>query len=252
VRTVPNPTAILHDQVMTYQDVTADLAGRDFGAVAEEVDRVLREIRFPLEYHAEVLGDPAERAAVRTRVLTVAAAAAIAIFLLLQAAFTSWRLAVLAFATLPMALAGGAVAALVGGGTVGLGSVAGLLALLGIGARGTVVLFRRYQELERREGLPFGADLVQRGSQEEVGPLVASAIVAAAALAPFAFRGGTVGFEVVGQAAVVVLGGLLASALLHAVVVPAMYLRFGRVSRPDTTAEDLVVTIPEIEAVPRS
>lgn len=252
VRTVPNPTAILHDQVMTYQDVTADLAGRDFGAVAAEVDRVLRGIRFPLEYHAEVLGDPAERAAVRTRVLTVAAAAAIAIFLLLQAAFTSWRLAVLAFATLPMALAGGAVAALVGGGTVGLGSVAGLLALLGIGARGTVVLFRRYQELERREGLPFGADLVQRGSQEEVGPLVASAIVAAAALAPFAFRGGTVGFEVVGQAAVVVLGGLLASALLHAVVVPAMYLRFGRVSRPDTTAEDLVVTIPEIEAVPRS
>ncbi|HXF71420.1 MAG TPA: efflux RND transporter permease subunit [Actinomycetota bacterium] len=251
VRTVPNPTVILHDQVMTYLDVTADLSGRDPGAVARDVDRALDRIRFPLEYHAEVLGDAVERAAARTRVLLVAAAAAIVIFLLLQAAFTSWRLAVLAFATLPMALAGGAVAAALAGGTLGLGSVAGLLALIGIGARGTLVLFRRYQELERREGIPFGADLVLRGSREEVGPLLASTVVAACALLPFALRGGEVGFEIVGQAAVVLLGGLVSSALLHAVVAPALYLRFGYVARPDTTAEDLVVTIPEIEPVRR-
>ena len=46
----------------------------------------------------------------------MAVAALIAIFLLLQAAFRSWRLATLAFLTLPLALVGGVVAALLAGG----------------------------------------------------------------------------------------------------------------------------------------
>ena len=46
------------------------------------------------------------------RMLGFTLAAAIATFLLLQAAFRSWRLAILAFATLPLALVGGVVAAL--------------------------------------------------------------------------------------------------------------------------------------------
>ena len=40
-----------------------------------------------------------------------------AVFLLLQAAFGSWRLGILAFLTLPVALAGGVLAELIGGRT---------------------------------------------------------------------------------------------------------------------------------------
>ena len=51
--------------------------------------------------------------------------AAIGIFLLLQAAFRSWRLAGLAFLTLPVALVGGLLASLIDGTTFSLGALIG-------------------------------------------------------------------------------------------------------------------------------
>ena len=89
-----------------------------------------REVDFPRGYHAEVLGESAEREAAQRRLRTYGVAAAVAIFLLLQAAFGSWRLATLFFFTLPMALVGGVLAACVGGGTISLGSLVGFLTVL--------------------------------------------------------------------------------------------------------------------------
>ena len=97
--------------------------------------------------------------------LALRARCAIAIFLLLQAAFGGWRLAVLAFLTLPVALAGGVLAALIDGAELSLGSLIGFLALFGIAARNGLVLIRHFQDLERDEGESFGADLVQRGAR---------------------------------------------------------------------------------------
>ena len=83
----------------------------------------------------------------------------IAIFLLLQAAFASWRLAILSFLTLPMALGGAALAAVITGGEITLGSVAGFVAVLAIAVRGVVALVRHYQRLQA-DGEVFGPDLV--------------------------------------------------------------------------------------------
>lgn len=252
IRTVPNPTVIRHESVATYLDVVSDVSGRDAGAVVEDVERALGEVEFPLEYHAELLGSAVDGGTASTRILVIAVAAAIAVFLLLQAAFLSWRVAALAFVTLPIGLAGGTVAALLAGGRISLGSVAGFFAVLGIAARGTLVLIRRYQWLERREGDAFGPELIVRGTREQLGSLVTAAVATIAILLPFLVGAGGIGFELARPTAIVVLGGLVTSTVLHLVVVPALYLRFGFVSEPDTTAEDLVIRIPEVEAVPRS
>ena len=132
VRIVPNPTVIRHESVSAYLDVTADIAGSDIGGVARDIDGLLEQVEFPLEHHAELLGGFEERQADQARIIWVAITAAIAVFLLLQAAFRSWRLAILSFCALPLAVAGGVVAALLTGGTVTLGAIAGLVAVLGI------------------------------------------------------------------------------------------------------------------------
>ncbi|MGE5765474.1 MAG: efflux RND transporter permease subunit, partial [Mycobacterium leprae] len=106
VRVVANPAVIRHESVSTYLDVTVDVSGRDAGAVAADIDRRLEQVTFPLEHHAELLGGYEERQAERARLLGAAVAAAVAVFLLLQAAFRSWRLAILSFVTLPLALVG--------------------------------------------------------------------------------------------------------------------------------------------------
>ena len=156
MRIVPASSVIRHDAVKRYIDVIADVEGRDLAAVAADVKSGLQQVRFPLEYHAEVLGDYAERQAARSRLLATAIAAAIGVFLVLQAAFGSWRLAALAFLTLPAALGGGLLGARVTGGVLSAGSLAGLLVGFGVAVCNMIMLLDRYQGLERDEGERFG------------------------------------------------------------------------------------------------
>ena len=137
---MPNPTVIRHESVSTYIDVTADAKGRDVATVARDVHAVLEQVEASLEHHAEVMGGLRSGRLTRPGLVGVAITAAIAVFLLLQAAFRSWRLAALSFSTLPLAIAGGVVAALPTGGTLTLGSIAGLVAVVGFVARAVIPL----------------------------------------------------------------------------------------------------------------
>lgn len=246
VRVVPNQAVIRHESVEAYVDVVADIAGRDPAAVAADMGAVIQQIEFPIEHHAAVLGGYQEDAAARQAMAAIVIASVIVVFLLLQAAFASWRLALVAFLTLPMALSGGVVAILLGGGEVTLGAVAGLVAVLGLATRGVVMLIRRCQELERR-GSPFGADLVVAATSERLLPTIATALGSAALLLPFAARSGDAGFEIVGPLAWVVLGGLVTTLLLVLVVVPAAYLRFGFVASKDESLDDLLAEVRKTE-----
>jgi Cu/Ag efflux pump CusA len=225
-----------------------NVSGRDVGAVAGDLVGALDQVEFPLEHHATVLGGFEEDAAARTRVIAVAVAALIGIFLLFQAAYASWRLALLSLLTLPMALAGGVLAALIDGADVTLGSVAGFVCVLALAVRGLVVLIRHFQQLQRA-GAEFGTDLVLRGTRDRLVPILTTAFASAVLLIPFAVSGGSAGFEIVGPMSIVILGGLVTSTLLNLVVVPAVYLRLGYVAEPDTSAEDLFVKIPDVDTV---
>jgi Cu/Ag efflux pump CusA len=245
VEVLPKPTVIRHESVASYLDVTADVSGRGVGDVVSEIDGLLDGIEFPLEHHAELLGGHAERQADLTGLIGVAIAAIIAIFLLLQAAVRSWRLAVLAFATLPLAVAGGLAAVLLTGGTLTIGSVLGLVAVVGIVARAVVPLIRRFQTLERVDGVSFGPDLVVRGTGESLTPTLIAAAATAVLFAPIAVAGGVSGLEIVQPMAVVVLGGLFATALLSLFVVPILYLRFGFLPNLDSWTDELLAPAPE-------
>jgi CzcA family heavy metal efflux pump len=237
VRIAPTPTVIQHDAISRRIDVVANVhSGRDQGAVVREVNRRLQDVKFPLEYHAELKGEYVERQAAQKRILDVAIAAALGIFLLLQAAFRSWRLALVAFVTLPMALVGGVLAAFAGGSILSLGALIGFLALLGVTARSGILLLKHYQHLEQHGGEPFGPGLVLRGTREQCAPIVMTATTIGVALVPLVLFGAMAGIEIVHPMAIVILGGLVTSTLLTLFVVPALYLRFGRSPEPDTAS----------------
>ena len=164
-------------------------------------------------------------------------ASAIAIFLLLQAAFGGWRLAVLAFLTLPVALLGGVLAALIDGAELSLGSMIAFLAIFGLAARTGIVMIRHFQTLER-EGATLGPALVQQGAMERFGPIVTSAAAIALVMVPFVVAGSMPGLEIVHPMAVVILGGLVTSTLLSLFVLPTLYLRFATSQEPGVSPED--------------
>jgi len=223
VRIVPSPGIIKRQAVSRYVDVGASVSGRSRGDVVRDVNSQLANQRFPIEYHAEVL--PAKTQDT-WRLIGIALAVAVGIFLLLQVAFASWRLAILAVLTLPLAVVGSLLAILVSGGTVSFGSYMALLAVLGIAIRFCVLLFDRYRHLVE-EGEAFGADLVQHGARDRLGATFTTTMATALLCIPVLILGSRPGLELVQPVAVAVIGGVTTSALLVLFVMPVLYLRFG-------------------------
>ncbi len=135
--------------------------------------------------------------------------------------------------TLPFALVGGVLAALLTGGVLSLGSLVGFVTVLGIAARNGIMLVSHYRHLETVEGVPFGRDLILRGAEERLAPILMTALVTALALLPVALAGNKAGHEIEHPMAVVILGGLFTSTVLNVLLLPALYERWARPATND-------------------
>jgi CzcA family heavy metal efflux pump len=228
VLVTPVPNEITRENGSRRIDVTCNVRGRDLGAVARDVQARLAGLSFERGYYAEVLGEYAERQASTNRLRLVAGVSLAGVLMLLLVDFGSLRLAGLVFVTLSFALVGGIVAVFVTGGVLSLGSIVGLVTVIGIAARNGLMMVSHYRHLETREGMPFGRDLVLRGAEERLAPILMTALATAMALTPIALGGSKAGYEIEHPLAVVILGGLVTSSLLNLFVVPALYLKFGR------------------------
>lgn len=233
INIVATPTVINHEAISPLIDIVANVRGRDLGSVTTEVQNRLATIAFPLEYHPEILGEYTEMQRAKNQLIIVTIGVTIGIYLLLQACFGSWRLASLAFLALPTALVGGIFATLLNGCMITLGSLVGLLAVLGIATRNGIMLLKHYQHLRQDKILPFGPELVLRGAQERLAPILMTAATTALALLPLALMGDIAGLEIEHPMALVILGGLVTSTLLNMFIVPCLYLHFGANTQPE-------------------
>jgi Cu/Ag efflux pump CusA len=228
IRIVPVPNVIEREGQSRKIDVSANVKGRDLGSVADDVEDTLNKIEFPLGYHFEIKGEFAERQAAQRNLLMAGGVAVIAIFFLLYTSFGTWRPTFLTFFTLPWALVGGVLTAYLTGGILSLGSLVGLLTILGIATRNGIMMISHFQHLEEEEGQPFGPELVLRGARERIAPIMMTALTTGLALVPLVIAGNIPGQEIEYPMAIVILGGLVTSTLLNLLVVPTLYLRFGK------------------------
>ena len=209
-------------------DVTFNVADADLRSVAEEVEARVAGLPFDAGYHPEVIGEWAEQRTARGRMLALTLLSVIGIFLILHADFESSRLAWLVFLSLPFALVGSVLGVLGTGAVLSLGSLVGLVTVLGIAARNGIMLVSHYRHLEREEGVAFGPELVLRGSEERLAPILMTALATGLALLPILLGGSRPGHEIEHPMAVVIVGGLVTSTLLNLFLIPGLYLRFAR------------------------
>jgi CzcA family heavy metal efflux pump len=235
IKVVPNPNIVTRELGSRYINVSANVKGRDLGAVVADIKQGLKKVTYPRGEHSELLGEYKERQSAQSSLLTTAIIAAIAILLLLRASFGSWRLATFTMLTLPMALVGGAIAIYFGGGVVSIGALVGFFTVFGIAARNGILLINHCQHLEREEGETFGPALVLRGARERLSPILMTSLATGLALVPLVVLGDRPGQEIEYPLAVVILGGLVTSTLLTLFVVPSLYLRFARSRRVTST-----------------
>jgi Cu/Ag efflux pump CusA len=237
----PEPAAITHDDVLRDVEVAAKVIG-DPGAAVDAVKQRLAAVPMPYEYHAEVFGNAATAQAGLLRALGYAAAALAGIFLLLQAAVASWRRAGLMMLALPLSVAGGVLAAPLAGGLWSIGSLAGLLAVLALAIRCSVLLGYRIRAREQAGTKDLGAtgttgpEAVLEVARERTVPVLQSVLITAGVLAPAAVLGSQPGLEFLHPLAVTMLGGLVSLLVVQLFVLPALLLGTAARPRPEQPA----------------
>ena len=236
VRIRPNPSVIKHDAVSRYIDVVVPVRNDSLTSVTAAVEERMKKIGFPSEHHVEVMGEAAERQSLRRDLLFYGLGALVALFFFLQACFESWRLAALLFVLLLLPLAGAALGAATQGAGTSVLSLMGLLAVLAVTLRGAMLLIDRFRRLERDEGRILGLELVAQGARERFGAVLMSTSASLVTLLPLLVYGSMAGLEIVKPMAAVVIGGLLAAALLNLFVLPALYLRWARPLQTSVTS----------------
>jgi len=229
----PNQTVIQHDNTSRRVDVVANIQGRDLSAVQAEVETAIRSLQFPLEYHAEIPKQYGEQQAAGALFWWLAAAAAAGVLVLLLTVLGSWRLAGLSFVLLPVALAGGVVAAELAGGIGSVYVLVALAAVLAFAVRDVVLLMGTYQSLQSRDPAAAPAVHMEHAASERLQPTILSAVITGLALVPLVLLGGSVGSSMLLPLALIVWGGLITSALLTLYVLPVLFLRFGPAANTD-------------------
>ncbi len=246
VSVAPTPTVIERDASARVIDVIADVNGRSADSVAADVDKAIAAIEFPLANHAELVGDYQDHRNAVKRVWALAIVAAILVLLILQAAANSWKLATLMFLTLPAAALGAIIVALVDGGSLTIGHIAGMVGVIGVAVRNVTAIMRRSQQLELDTSSADRASIVTSVAGERAASAVMSTVVSIAALVPFTLLRGAAGGEIVSPMAIVLIGGLISSLVVGLWIVPALYMRFA----PDVRANQLFVNELTADPIP--
>jgi len=225
------PNEIARENLRRRIVVSCNVRGRDLGSTVKDLQAsIAMDLQLPQGYSI-VYGGLYEAQQQSTRLLLLLGAGSlIAIFVILYTNYRSAMIAVQIMLNVPFAFIGSVAALAIVGEPFSVASLVGFISLTGIATRNGVLMVSHYIHLMTEDGLPWSRDLIIRGSQERVAPVLMTALTAGIALVPLALSRGEPGKEILYPVAVVIIGGLITSTLLDFFVTPTVFFRFGRAS----------------------
>ena len=230
------PNRIMRENLQRKLVVSCNTAGRDVGSVVAGIRAAIeRDVQLPPGMRIEYGGQFESAESTRSRLYALGLLVAVAIGALLHWMFGSARDTAVIMANLPLALIGGVAGVHLAGGTLTVASMIGFITVFGVAARNGIMVVSHIKHLQTVEGVRDFREAVRRAALERLAPVLMTAFAAGLALVPLALRGHEPGNEILSPMAVVILCGLLSSTLLNMLLVPALYLRFGR---PAKAAEE--------------
>ena len=234
VRREEGPNMILRENVQRRIVISSNVAGRDLGSVVDDIRAAVAErVSMPAGYRVEYGGQFESEQSASRRLMILGIGVVAGLFMLLILAFGRARDTLLIMLNLPLALIGGVAGVFLAGGVLSVASMIGFITLFGIATRNGIMLVSHIHHLMQEEGVADFREAVERGARERLIPILMTAMAAGLALIPLAMSGGQAGSEIQTPMAIVILCGLMSSTLLNMLVVPTLYLRYGRASLGD-------------------
>jgi Cu/Ag efflux pump CusA len=203
--------AIRHLGGQRFGVVTFNAGTRAIQPVTSDVQRLLAQEAglIPKGTWFELGGEAKAQQAAQRDLVLYSLVALVLILLLLMAAFERRAMSALVMTNLPFSLMGAIIALALTGQSLSLGALVGLVTVFGISARNAILLLAHYEHLIDVEGGGNWSDeLIRRGADERLLPVLMTALVTALGLVPLAWGTGKAGNEIEAPLAIAVLGGL--------------------------------------------
>ncbi|MDE2228780.1 MAG: efflux RND transporter permease subunit [Alphaproteobacteria bacterium] len=227
------PDQLRHIDGARALDILATPAGAPGSAIAA-ARRSLAGLHFPPGYHIAFGGlyPELESAALRLGIAAVAAFVLMAGILALQ--FDGWLVPGVLLLQIPLAFAGGALALTLSGVGLNASGLIAFVTLIGLSLRQGIVLLHYARRSEADGRAP--EDAVREAVQVRFRPILLTTLTAVLGMLPTALGWGQGAAPEQGLA-IVILGGILWSALLSTNLLPALYLH-GRRKQLSAAAHD--------------
>jgi Cu/Ag efflux pump CusA len=251
VEEAKGPNQINREDVQRRIYVAANVTGRDLVGAVEELQRIVGEkVELPPGYYITYGGQFESQAAASRLIAYLSVFSLVGMFVVLYAHFKSAMFAVQIMLNIPMALIGSIAGIWLMGGTMSIATLVGLITLAGIAARNGIMMISHYLHLMAEEGEKFTKEMIVRGTQERLVPVLMTALTAGLALVPLIMAAGEPGREILHPVAVVIFSGIFTSTLLDFLVTPLVFWRFGRASAERSLAKARMSATNDFPATP--
>jgi cobalt-zinc-cadmium resistance protein CzcA len=228
------PPSIEHEASQRRTFVQCNVRGRDVASFVAEAQAAIKErVHLPRNYHIRWGGDFENLQSASRRLAIITPIVLLIIFLLLHTSLKSVGLAMLIFLAVPMAASGGIFALWLRHMPFSISAGVGFIALFGVAVLNGLVWVSGAEHL--REAGMSPQESARETAEHRIRPVLMTALVASLGFLPMALST-TAGAEIQRPLATVVIGGLVTSTLLTALVIPAIYRWFAPASVPNSNA----------------
>ena len=239
IRQASGPNTILREDMQRRFVVSINPNISDLNASVDQLEREVKErIQLPEGYTMSIEGEYQAQTEAKKRIALMSVIILLVIIFLLFSYFRNSLFVFLVLTNIPISMIGGILLTHWTLDTISIASLVGLIAISGIAARNTIMMLSHYLHLMRHEGESFTRQMVERGTEERLVPVLMTALSAGIALIPLVLAAGEPGKEVLNPVAVVIVGGLVSSTLLGLAVTPAVFYAFGRKAAAKAIARD--------------
>ena len=230
IRTVDGPIRVDHEQSARFTSIQVSVEGRDLTGFVRDAQQAVSRLELPGDVHLVWGGQFENQQRAAQRLGWVIPVALVLIFTILVLTFGSMVQAGIIFLNIPFALVGGVVALALSGQYLSVPASVGFIALLGIAVLNGLVMVTHFNErIMAGESMK---EVVSRGTERRLRPVLMTAIITALGMIPLLFATGP-GSEIQRPLAIVVTGGLLTSTLLTLLLLPKLYEHFGALDLQD-------------------
>ncbi|MFN3455297.1 MAG: efflux RND transporter permease subunit, partial [Pseudobdellovibrio sp.] len=218
--------------------ISGNVSQRDLGSLVKEIQtKIASDLKLPEGYYIVYGGQFESQQSATKNILMFGIISILGIAAVLFSHFKSRTIMLQIMSTIPLAFIGGIILLFVTDRSITVASLVGFITLCGVASRNGIMMVSHYLHIMKYEGETFSKEMIIRGSQERLVPVMMTAFVASLALLPLVFAKGQPGSEVLHPVAVVIVGGLITSTLLDILITPTLFYKYGKQAAHDYIQE---------------